>query len=198
MERVAKAWQKRFETVWDLNGPGRYREGSPGQRMIKIFVQYLLRRQTVNDYGSGTGRAAMELLKYRPGTRINMIDIATNALEQPALTELAKTGTTLTFTHSALEDLPEDFPHADWGYCIEVLCFVNPDKLDAILKNIHRTCDRLFCQVYSWQDRRCGYELTTIIMDKEGWRKKLLELWRYVEPIPHPETANRYLYICGK
>ncbi len=195
MDAKAREWKKRFETVWDVNGTGKYRLGSPGQRMIKYFVQHCPKGATVNEYGSGTGRAVMELLTVRPEAKINMVDIAENAMEDPCRKALDE-NRNLTFTLAPLWKLPKDFPHADWGLCIEVLCFVPLEKLDGCLMEIRRTCSNLFAQVYDWQDKRCGYDLTTIIMDGAGWRKKLMEFWRYVDQIPHPETPRRYLFVC--
>lgn len=196
MDLKAKEWQERFEKVWDVNGPGKYRMGSPGQRMIKYFIQHCRKGQTVNEYGSGTGRAVVELLRVRPGTEIHMVDIAANAMENECR-ELMKTEN-LSFSLAPLWKLPKQFPYADWGLCIEVLCFVPPEKLDDCIREIHRTCDRLFVQVYDWQDRRCGYDLTTVIMDGKGWLKKLQEHWRHVEQYPHPEISRRYLFVCGE
>ena len=195
MDKLAREWKKRFETVWDPEGQGKYRMGSPGQRMIKYFIQHHKEGQKVNEYGSGTGRAVMALLDQRPGTKINMVDIAENAMEDPCRKALEE-NPDLTFTLAPLWKLPKDFPSADWGLCIEVLCFVPPEKLDACLREIRRTCRNLFVQVYDWQDRRCGYDLTTIIMDGVSWRKKFMEFWRVVDQIPHPETPRRFLFVC--
>lgn len=197
MDVKAKEWKKRFEKVWDLNGEGRYREGSPGKRMVKYFIQHCQKGQTVNEYGSGTGRAVVELLRVRPGTQVHMVDIADNAMEEEGKAELKRPGSTLTFAIAPLWKLPPKFPHADWGLCIEVLCFLPPEKLDDSLSEIRRTCDNLFCQVYERSDKRCGMELTTIPMSEKEWFMKLREFWRHVEPYPHPETpGGRYLFTC--
>lgn len=194
MDAKAREWKERFETVWDLDGEGKYRLGSPGQRMIKYFIQHCQAGQTVNDYGSGTGRAVVELLRVRPGTEVHCVDIASNAMEDEcrALMKVAN----VSFTLAPLWKLPKQFPHADWGLCIEALMCVPEEKLDDCLSEIKRTCDRLFVQVYDWQDRRCGMNLTTVIMDGEGWAKKLREHWRHVNQYPHPEAARRYLFVC--
>lgn len=190
---IESEWRERFETVWDK---GNYRMGSPGQRMIKYFIQHHQDGQTVNDYGSGTGRAIVELLSYKPTTRVNMVDIARNAMEEPCRELLGTRPGQVTFTLAPLWNLPNDFPVSDWGLCIEVLCFVPADKLDACLSEIWRTCNALFVQVYDWQDRRCGYDLTTVQAPDFWWQEKLREYWKHIEQIPHPETPRRFLFVC--
>ena len=139
MDKLAREWKKRFETVWDPEGQGKYRMGSPGQRMIKYFIQHHRDGQSVNEYGSGTGRAVMALLDQRPGTKINMVDIAENAMEDPCRKALEE-NPNLTFTWLRSGSCRRISPSADWGLCIEVLCFVPPEKLDACLREIRRTC----------------------------------------------------------
>jgi len=198
MDELSREWQKRFETVWDPAGKGQYRLGSPGQRLAKRFLANMDRKTSINEYGSGTGRAVCEILKT-PGHcqhPIHMVDIAGNAMEEECRRFLADPQYALTFTNASLWDLPEDFPHAEWGYCIDVLCFLPPEKLDAVLAEIRRTCDNLFCQVYDWQDTRCGIDLTTIQHDGAWWADRLKEHWGEVIQEVSPESAHRYIFVC--
>jgi len=195
MDELAKQWRERFEKIW---AEGNYRMGSPGQRLIKYFIQHCQSGQTVNEYGSGTGRAAVELLRVRPGTVVHMVDIAPGAMEPECRAAVDDPHGSLTYITAPIWNLPKRFPHADWGMCVEVLCFLPPEKLDDALGEIRRTCDNLFMTVYDRPDVRCGIDLTTIKMDGEGWGKKLRETWRHVEEYPHPEQARRYLFVCRK
>ncbi len=72
--------QRKFREIWDR---GNYRLGSTALRMVPMIIDKIPDGATINDYGSGTGRAEIELLKYR-AYKINMIDIAENALEEEA------------------------------------------------------------------------------------------------------------------
>lgn len=193
MDNLSKDVQKHFEDVWDPNGAGQYRLGSPGQRLAPLFVSYVLQGATVNEYGSGTGRPAVAIRKLRPDIGINMIDIARNALEPEASGMI---GTHCTFTLASLWGLPERFPVADWGYCIDVLMCVEPSKLDAILAEIRRTCDNLFTQVYDWDDIRLGVNYTTIVKSPEWWLEKFREYWPTVERVQSKEHQRRYIFIC--
>jgi hypothetical protein len=188
MDKLSQEWEKRFETIWEH---GNYRMGSPGQRLVKRFREYAPAGCTVNDYGSGTGRAAVELVGM--GYRVNMVDIAEKALEDEAKGLL---GDRLTFTHASLWDLPKGFPKADWGYCMEVLMTLPPDKLEQVLKNIRSTCSGLFVQVANWDDPRCGLAVNTILEEDEWWKEKLKKHWTIVVQIPSHETEKRYIFIC--
>lgn len=182
-----------FERVWDPAGNGQYRNGSPGQRLAPVFVPLVPDNGVVNEYGSGTGRPVVAIKDLRPDVTIHMIDIAENALEPPAL-DLIGNGVDLTI--AALWNLPERFPIADWGYCIDVLMCVAPEKLDAILAEIRRTCDNLFTQVYDWDDYRLGVNYTTIKQGPAWWAAKFREHWRYVEQMESKEHKQRYIFIC--
>ena len=120
-------WKARFERVWDPNGEGQYRLGSPGLRLVPRFIGWVPPNVTVNEYGSGTGRAVAEIHRARPDLKINMVDIAENALE-PAAAGII--GDEITLTIAPLWKLPDDFPVASWGYCIDVLMCVPPERLD--------------------------------------------------------------------
>ena len=198
MDERSKEWQERFEKIWDPEGQGQYRLGSPGERLVKRFLADMDPDASINEYGSGTGRAVCEMIKT-PGHcrhQINMVDIALNAMEDRCRRWLDKPTLNLTFTHASLWDLPPDFPKADWGYCVDVLCFLPPEKLDAVLAEIKRTCKHFFCQVYDWDDVRLGINLTTIKGAGPWWAAKLMEYWDDVTQEVSPESAHRYIFVC--
>ncbi|MEN6464606.1 MAG: methyltransferase domain-containing protein, partial [Syntrophaceae bacterium] len=126
--------------------------------------------------------------------KINMVDIAENALEDAAK---GKLGDDLSLTIAPLWQLPQDFPHADWGYCIDVLMTVPPEKLDDILAEIRRTCESLFCQVYDWPDERLRIDYTTIKETPEWWEAKLKRYWPSVQRLESPEHKRRYIFVCA-
>ena len=96
-----------FEEVWEK---GDYRRGSTAQRLVPFLRGVIPPGSTINDYGSGTGRA--EILLHRDGYRVNMVDFAANALEEEAR---ALIGERITYAVAELDHLPEAFPLADWG-----------------------------------------------------------------------------------
>ena len=198
MDKLAQEWQGRFETIWDPHGQGKYRLGSPGQRLVKRFLANMDTKAAINEYGSGTGRAVVEMIKT-PGQcqhPIHMVDIATNAMEVECQALLDNGQYALTFTHAPLWQLPADFPRAEWGYCVDVLMCVPPERLHDILGEIKRTCDNLFLQVYDWADVRCGIDLTTIKHDGAWWAEQLREYWTDVVQEVSPESSHRYIFVC--
>jgi len=176
-----------FNEVWEK---GDYRRGSTCQRLVPFLCQFIPKGSTINDYGSGTGRA--EILLLEQGYSVNMVDFASVALEDATR---ALIGERLTYTVSPLECLPDDFPTAQWGICINVLMTVDPEKLDAIMKEMRRTCHNLIIEVYDRADVRLGKDLTLIKGNADFWAKEMSKYWPYVESIPSPEHYGRYITI---
>jgi len=177
-----------FEKLWQGDG---YRQGSSAQRLVSLFTQYIPPKSIINDYGSGTGRAAVDLVRL--GHQVNMIEFADNALEDKARNMI---GQGLTYTIASLEKLPEGFPVADWGICIGVLLFVEPDKLDAINKEMRRTCRNLIVEVHDMDSMWLGRNWTTIKGDAALWAGELGKHWPVVESVKSPEHRQRYITIC--
>jgi hypothetical protein len=144
----------------------------------------------INDYGSGTGRADVELLKY--GHTINMVDISDVALEQSARDLI---GAKLTYTISPLESLPVNFPVADWGICINVLMTVDPLHLDKIMNEMRRTCHNVVVEVYDLPDLRLGRNMTTIKGSASFWYDAVKRYWPIAESHKSPEHIRRYITI---
>lgn len=190
---LTEEWKNRFEKMWHPNDQARYRLGSAGARYAKQFMSYVPAGATINEYGSGTGRAVVEIRHQRPDVRINMIDIASNALEPEAK---AMIGDEVTYAIGDLSALPADFPVADWGYCVGVLMLVAPETLDDILSETRRTCRNMFIEVYNLSDVRCNIELTTIRQPWEWWHEKLREFWPRVEFIQSKEHRQRFIFVC--
>jgi hypothetical protein len=190
MDRQSTACQKIFETVW---GPeGCYRVGSSGERYVERFLAMAGEIKVINDYGAGTGRAALKFLNA--GIEVHMVDIALNALEKEAQVEL--NNETFTWTHACLWDLPITFPYADWGYCVSVLQTIPLDKLDDVLNGIFLTCEKLFVSIIGWQEIYFGVEVHPIVKDRVWWKNKLRSFWPIVEDVVNPEEKRRYDFIC--
>lgn len=179
----------RFNEIWDK---GNYRLGSTALRLVPFLKRFIPSGVRINDYGSGTGRAEIELLKA--GYRVNMVDFADNALEGPVKALID--GDRLTYRVAPLEALPADFPVEEWGICINVLMLVDPGRLDAIMKNMRNTCRNLIIEVYDWPDVRLGTDLTLIKGDAEWWTRECLKYWPVVESHPSPENRRRYIMVC--
>ena len=176
-----------YNDVWNK---AEYRHGSTCQRLVPLLRKYIPENSVVNDYGSGTGRAEELLLEFC--SRVHMVDFAPDALEDQARSLI---GDRLTYTISPLESLPEDFPIADWGICINVLMTCELEKLDDIMKEMRRTCKNLIIENYDLSDIRLGIDMTSIKGDANFWRDQMSRYWPIVESINSPEATFRYITI---
>lgn len=188
IEVLAMTTPEKFNEIWIA---GNYRAGSTCQRLLPFLRQHIPAGSIVNDYGSGTGRAEPGLLEWC--SKVNMVDFAETALEAPTC---ALIGERLSYTVSPLESLPADFPVVDWGICINVLMTVDPAKMDAVMREMRRTCRNLVVEVYDWPDIRLGEDRTLIKGDAEYWAGELRKHWPVVESHKSPEHPRRYITIC--
>ncbi|MFA5158607.1 MAG: class I SAM-dependent methyltransferase [Patescibacteria group bacterium] len=175
-----------FNDVWEK---GDYRRGSTALRMIPFLQKFIPQGSVINDYGSGTGRADVELIKL--GYKVNMVDFADVALEDEAKGLI---GENLTYTVSDLSELPEEFPVANWGICINVLMTVEPDKLDKIMLEMKRTCKNLIIEVYDRPDVRLGKDRTLIKGNANFWLTEMTKYWTILESYPG-ECQGRYIVV---
>jgi len=178
---------KYWDEVWEN---GNYKKGSTAARLVSWMKQFIPAGATINDYGSGMGLAEIELLKR--GHKVNMVDISDKALDDQTR---ALIGENLTYTLCPLESLPDDFPVAEWGICINVLMTVDPTKLDVIMRNMRRTCLNLIIEVYDMNDARLGRQMTLIKGDMDFWAKEMSKYWPVVRPFKSPEHIRRYIVI---
>lgn len=176
-----------YNRVWR---EANYRGGSTAQRLIPFLLSRIPEGATINDYGSGTGRAEVELLKY--GYKINMVDFASAALEQEAKNLI---GDRLTYTVSPLESLPVSFPVALWGICINVLMTVPYEKIPKIMSEMKRTCCNLIIEVYDLPDIRLGVDMTATKGNLIFWMEEMKKYWPNVEGMISAENKRRYIVI---
>jgi hypothetical protein len=178
-----------FQAVWQH---GNYRLGSTADRLVPFLAERIPPGSVINDYGSGTGRADVKLLDR--GYAVNMVDFADVALEEGPRSRICDR---LTYTVAPLWSLPADFPVAEWGIAINLLMTVDPSKLDAIQKEMKRTCRNLIVEVYDWPDIRLGIDMTTIKGDAEWWASEMGKYWPCVGSFESTEHKRRYITICN-
>lgn len=132
------------------------------------------------------GLAEIELLKR--GHKVNMVDISDKALDSHTRSLI---GEKLTYTLCPLEALPEDFPIAEWGICINVLMTVDPAKLDSIMRNMRRTCWNLIIETYDMNDMRLGRQMKG---DMSFWTQEMSKYWPVVRPFKRSGTRQKINY----
>ncbi len=192
MRRTTEEQRQVFTEVWDS---GRYNLGSPGLRLVPRFLEYVgPAPASINDYGSGTGRAAAELIKR--GYRIHAVEIAPNAMEKEAAEffEVKANGSTFRLGDIVAGDYI--IPFSGWGYCMEVLMVIPDEQIELAVQNIRKSCLNLFAQVYDRDDVRLGHVVNTVRWPAAKWRELFARYWPEVEQIPSHEIAQRYIYVC--
>ena len=193
MDELTLNQKQKFESIWAPEAQGHYRKGSCGQRLVPEFVRVTNAPFVVNDYGSGTGRSAVELAKL--GYTVRMFDIASNALEDEAKSML---GGKLSFREANLWDLPDDIEKTPWGFCVDVLMLIPPEKIDATLAGISRTCDNCFFEVYAWSYKWREVEYTVTQWDAQKWLEKFKEYWPDVKQLQIPGQEPRMIFVAKK
>jgi len=177
-----------YERVWV--GPD-YRRGSCAQRLVPFFATQIPAGSVINDYGSGTGRAAVEL--NRLGYKVNMVDFASNAIEKEALDSLSDR---LTYTVADLTALPSDFPVADWGVCVGVLMLVDDiETMHRMLAEMRRTCKNIIIETHNMDSNYLGFNWAKIRGNGAFWAGELGKHWDKIEAIQSTEHALRYITI---
>ena len=176
-----------YNEIW---AKGEYRLGSTCLRLLPFLREHIPAGSIVNDYGAGTGRAEKGLLEFC--SQVNMVDFADVALEDEARGLI---GDRLTYTIAPLESLPDDFPVADWGICINVLMVCDPALLKEIMWEMRRTCRNLIIEVYDLPDVRLGADRTLIKGDAAFWATEMSKYWPQVESIKSPEHPRRTITI---
>lgn len=183
-----------FAEIWDH---GKYRMGSPGLRLVPRFLEYVEPAPasiSINDYGSGTGRAAAELM--RRGYCVHAVEIAPNAMEPEACELFANQRNGSTFRLGDLVTGNFEIPYSEWGFCMEVLMCIPDEQVEDAVRNIRKSCKNLFVQVYDREDIRCGHVTNSTRWRAPGWLELLARYWPNVEQIPSHEIDLRYIFVC--
>ena len=142
---------------------------------------------TLVDFGCGTARATKEF--ETAGLTVLGIDIAPNALERE-----------INFVHASLwQDgivpVCRAFD-AHWGFCVDVMEHIPPEKVDAVLSNISKSVSRgaYFCVDYVRDEMGIliGQPLHLTVRSPEWWLAKMQEHFADVVPLPGG------VFVCRK
>lgn len=154
----------------------KYRINSPGMRIIELAFKELGMKsgETVIDFGCGCGRPAKWF--QNQGLIVSAVDIAHNCLDPGLINELD-------FVIANLWDLPPMY--AKYGYCTDVMEHIPPNYVDITLKNIKRSCDKVFFQIatfkHNFRTNTFNEELHLTVMPAGWWKEKLEDLWGNVK-----------------
>lgn len=148
---------------------------SPGQRVAQLFVEIVAPRagDRIVDYGCGSGLGTLELHKLTK-CEIAQVDFADNCRVEEARD--------FRFIRA---DLTEPIPIlSDYGFCADVMEHIEPEKVEAAIKNIMDSARRCFFQI-STVDDVCGdvigHPLHLTVKSHDWWREKFISLGYSVE-----------------
>lgn len=134
MDDIALREQHKYETIW--KSVPEYRVYSPADRWIPVFFSFFYdqfqKGDMVLDFGCGSGRSALPLLKA--DFKVHLVDITIEALD-PA-TVLLWRASSIHFTESCLWDLSANIKPEPWILCFDVLEHIPPEKIESVLLGI--------------------------------------------------------------
>lgn len=173
--------QQKYTAMWSHD---QYRGVAPGEQIAPEFLNIARPRNgaKIIDFGAGTGRGsrAIAILANVNGidVDIDMLDFATNSLDEEVVELCKQDGTTkLRFTQ---HDLTKPVPlAAEYGFCTDVMEHIPPEQVDGVLQNILQAARHVFFQI-SCVDDSCGkligHSLHLSVHEPAWWKKKLEDL----------------------
>jgi len=188
--------QEKYRRMW--TEVPRYRQNSPGQRLVPLFLKQAAwaKDDTLIDLGCGSGRASMELREA--GLKVKLLDITRTSLDPDVNFKVGVIG--IPFIECCLW-LPDVAEHGrfDWVYCCDVLEHIPPEHVDAVLDNIHAlTTKGAFLQIALWPENFGNYigeELHLTVESDDWWLEKITQRW----PVEYqaPSGDGRLIVLTG-
>lgn len=139
MDNLSSKEKQKYEKMWDVPS---YRHTSPGYICLEIlfdhFANEIKEGQSITDFGCGMGLTTMTFLEK--GLTVQLVDIASNCLEDKIQALLLLQSDKASFTEGCLWNLPKSVKPTDWIYCVDVLEHVPTEKIDTCLKELSTRC----------------------------------------------------------
>jgi len=184
---IAAQEKAKYKKAWEHKA---YRNYSPGEH---VSVHYVLKcspkRGRMIDFGTGTGRGA--LILHKLGFDITMIDIADNCLDDEVKDEIGD--------RLVIGNLWDklDLPKAEEGFCTDVMEHIPEEKVDAVIENTLRLCDRVFFHICLREDhfgQELGEHLHLTVKPYLWWLNKIKE---YGEVLDARDLINNgWFYVA--
>lgn len=133
--------QEKYEAMWERP---EYRNGSPGERVAKDFVQWagVTKDDIVVDFGCGTGRGGKRVHELT-GCRIEYVDFAANCLNEDVRdVEWARFYEADLSGHLLSLDVDGKL-----GFCTDVMEHLPPGQVMDAIRNIMQVAPRVFFQI---------------------------------------------------
>jgi len=136
--------REKYQKLWGQHAV--YRRIAPGERFAEHFLKLAkpTRRQTVYDFGCGTGRGAALIAEH---CRVVGFDFTDNSRDTSVLDAFEFRQHDLT--------RPVDLPRADFGYCTDVLEHIPTEDVATVLRNIFEASKAVYLNISTVEDH-CG------------------------------------------
>lgn len=172
----------KYEKMWDVPS---YRRIAPGTRHVDKAIKAFAMKEgdTVIDYGTGTGRAAM--MFKEAGMDVTGIDHAMNCLDS---------GVDIPLLVCCLWELPDIT--ADVAYCTDVMEHIPDEYIDDVFKGIALRSPVAFFAIDTGKDncgKVIGETLHVSIHEPEWWLAKLNNYYDSIDYIVHSRYTE---YVC--
>lgn len=162
---------EKYGKMWELDS---YRKISPGEGLAQIFIDQARPKPgaRVIDFGCGTGRGGL-MLAILGKMHVTFVDFVRNCLDPEIREALTTQADMLTFVKA---DLEQPLPVvAEYGFCVDVLEHVPPDKVDQVLDNILLAAQHVFFSIAMFEDvcgKAIGETLHLSVHPFEWWMEQ--------------------------
>ena len=172
--------QDKYQFMWQFDA---YREVSPGENMVDVFLQEVQPDSQIIDFGCGTGRASVELDKR--GHAVFLMDFTDNCRDEEAMA--------LPFLQW---DLANPIPvSGKYGICCDVMEHIPGTQVRRVLCNIFESADKVFFSIGTTPDScgvLIGQELHLTVKPHEWWLKMMT---KYGEVMYQRKDVNQSLFV---
>src|SRR5580765_2611318 len=157
----------KYGQLWTMP---QYRTVSPGEELSAFFLGTAKPKvgSDVIDFGCGTGRASMVFAKH--GLNVKMVDFVANCLDANVKEKLGDKFVKL--------DLENPIPiAAEYGFCVDTMEHIPPDKTDVVLNNILLAAKHVFFAIPNGPDQLgelIGEQLHLTQHDFAWWKQKFI------------------------
>ncbi|MGB6873776.1 MAG: 6-hydroxymethylpterin diphosphokinase MptE-like protein [Dehalococcoidia bacterium] len=129
--------REKYQLMWQFDT---YRDISPGEYIVDLFIERFKPEGLVIDFGCGTGRAGLKMAEN--GLDVMLVDFTDNCRDDEAIP--------LPFLQW---DLTSPLPiKSEYGYCTDVMEHIPTTDVESVINNIMTASEKVFFQISTVDD----------------------------------------------